>query len=121
VTTGAAAGTAGHGPGEVTFFSDPGMDLMAGVIFEVAAQLHEERAARLALQSALLSAGLLDGSAIAAAAVQPSTRAGSKAELDRSLASLLRVLVQRDDARAPLARAPLAGDPVLAPVSERRP
>ena len=116
MTSDPAAGAVDEATGEVTFFGDPAMDLMAGVIFELAAQLHEERAARLALQSALLTAGVLDAGAVAAAAGQPSTRNDAKAELDRSLASLLRVLTQRDDVKAPL-----ADDPVLAPMSEGRP
>ena len=65
MTSDPAAGAVDEATGEVTFFGDPAMDLMAGVIFELAAQLHEERAARLALQSALLTAGVLDAGAVA--------------------------------------------------------
>lgn len=115
MTPPAGAGEAGHGHSEVTLLGDSALDLMAGLIFELAAQVHEERAARLALQAVLLSTGALDRPAIAAAAAEPGTRAEAQAGLDRSLASLLRVLGQRDDARAPL-----ADDSALARASERR-
>jgi hypothetical protein len=112
-----STGAAEKGHPEITFFGDPAVDLMAGLIFELAAQLHEERAALVALEAALVRAGVLGSTSVAEAARLPSARADASARLDRSVASLLRILSERDDARAPL-----AGDWILDPrASERRP
>lgn len=74
---------------------------LAGLVFELASQLHAERSARIALEQALLAAGVLQSGAIDAAAdTQPFKQASADA-LSRSMQKLMRVLREADDPRAP--------------------
>lgn len=74
---------------------------LAGLVFELAAQLHAERAARIALEQALLAAGVIQGDAIEQAADAPPARQATAAALSRSMTKLTRVLRESDDPRAP--------------------
>lgn len=78
---------------------------LAGLVFELASQLHVERAQRVALQSALERAGLLDARGIEALAAEASAQRLSRAMLEESIARLLRVLTEDADPRRPLREA----------------
>lgn len=81
-------------------FGIPDSERLAGLVFELASQLHAERARRIALEQALVSAGVLTAGAVAAAA--PAARAETSAALDRSMHGLLRMIAESDDPRTPL-------------------
>lgn len=81
----------------------PAGDRLAGLVFELAAQLHVERAQRLALSAVLEKTGLLDTAALAAVAADPEFRRRSQAALEESLDRLMRVLAEGDDPKRPLA------------------
>lgn len=74
---------------------------LAGLVFELASQLQVERSQRIALELALERAGVLAPGALAAAG-DAELRQRSCAELDQALEKLLRVLMERADARGPL-------------------
>lgn len=75
---------------------------LAGLVFELASQLHVERAQRVALQAALERAGLLDAGQLEALAAEASAQRLSRAMLEESIARLLRVLAEDSDPRRPL-------------------
>ncbi len=75
---------------------------LAGLVFELAAQLHVERAQRIALEVALERAGVFAPGALAALADDPDYRDRAQSGLDTSMHKLLRVLAENDDPRAPL-------------------
>lgn len=75
---------------------------LAGLVFELASQLHVERAQRVALQAALERSGVLEPSAIAAVAAEAAARQLSRQMLEESIARLLRVLTEDIDPRHPL-------------------
>jgi hypothetical protein len=79
-------------------------DRLAGLIFELAAQLHVERAHRMALERALTEAGVLAEGAV----LDPGPQAA--AALDRSVRALLRVVTESGDNQVPL-RAEALGAP----------
>lgn len=81
-------------------FGIPDPERLAGLVFELASQLHAERARRIALEHALVSAGVLTADAVEAAA--PTARAEASAALDRSIDGLLRVMAESADPRTPL-------------------
>lgn len=79
------------------------VDQLAAMVLELAAQLHEERARVRVLEHHLRQRDLIpDGEEYASAAEAPDLRASLGRDLDRSLAALLAVITERDDARAPL-------------------
>ena len=73
-------------------------DKLASLVFELAAQLHVERAQRSALERALVEAGVLAEGAAAAAGPGPEAAAA----LDRSIRALLRIASESGDHPAPL-------------------
>jgi hypothetical protein len=75
---------------------------LAGLVFELAAQLHGERLHRLALEEALVRAGVLTPEAVQRAADDPGLQACGRAAVEDSVARLLRVITERADPRAPL-------------------
>jgi hypothetical protein len=79
---------------------------LAGLVFELASQLHVERAQRIALQSALEQSGALDAAKLEASADDPGARRLSRALLEESIARLLRVLAEDADPRRPLRSVP---------------
>jgi hypothetical protein len=83
---------------------------LAGLVFELASQLHIERARRLALEAALASRGVLTPAEIEAAGEDAAFRDRASAEADLAIRKLLRVLSDSADERAPLrAEAPPQG------------
>jgi hypothetical protein len=74
---------------------------LAALVFELASQLHAERSARIALQAALIRAGITTDIEIDEAANAPLTREETAAALARSMLKLMRVLRESDDPRAP--------------------
>lgn len=75
---------------------------LAGLVFELAAQLHVERAQRIALEVALERAGVIAPGVLDALAEDSAYRARAQAGLDTSMHKLLRVLAEGDDPRTPL-------------------
>ena len=90
---------------ELRLLPPDSLDGLAGLVFELAAQLHVERVRRTALEALLERRGLLGADELATLADDPAFGVRCQPALDRSLDGLLRVLAERDDARAPL-RAP---------------
>ncbi|HEY7739498.1 MAG TPA: hypothetical protein VIB01_02670 [Steroidobacteraceae bacterium] len=86
--------------------SAPDRRQLAGLVFELASQLHVERAQRIALQSALERSGALDAARLEALADDPDHRRLSRALLEESIARLLRVLAEDRDPRRPLRGTP---------------
>jgi len=77
-------------------------DTLAALVMDLAAQLHVERQARLALEEALSRAGVLPDGAVAALAADPVLLARSRAGLDRSLGRLMRIMTEAGDHTGPL-------------------
>lgn len=75
---------------------------LAALVFELAAQLHVERTARLALQSALLANGLLTDREIESSAEDARFRQQASEAADQAVRRLLRTLLESTDERAPL-------------------
>ena len=75
---------------------------LAGLVFELASQLHVERARRLALEATLSRLGILEVSQIEAAASDPTYRRQTALLADEAIRRLLRVLSESSDARTPL-------------------
>ncbi len=70
----------------------PDAAALAALLFELASQLHVERARRIALELALARAGTLAPDGIAALADEPEFQHRSRAALDESMAGLMRVI-----------------------------
>ncbi|MFI2664220.1 hypothetical protein [Micromonospora carbonacea] len=87
---------------EWRFLADTQVDQLAVLVPELAGQLHVERARVSTLGHALLTAGVLDRAALDAAAGDSTLSERTGEQLDRSLAGLMRVLTEDDDARTPL-------------------
>lgn len=86
---------------------------LAALLFEIASQLHVERARRLALEAALSRRGLLCEADVAQMADDPAYRQRSAEAADAAVRRLLRVLSESPDEKAPLraeAPAPARGD-----------
>lgn len=75
---------------------------LAALIFELASQLHVERARRLALETTLTRLGILAPSQVEAAASEPAYRRQSGQLADEAIRRLLRVLTESGDERKPL-------------------
>ena len=76
--------------------------ILAALIFELAAQLHVERTARLALQSALLAQGLLTDREIESIGEDARFKRRTSEAADRAVRRLLRTLLESRDERVPL-------------------
>ncbi|MEO9222636.1 MAG: hypothetical protein ABI251_12850 [Mycobacteriaceae bacterium] len=87
---------------ELHFLTVAQLDQLAGLVFELAAQLHVERARLSAIEQLLLDRGVLDREGLLAVIDTPAQQERLSGELDRSLAGMLRVQMEDDDARAPL-------------------
>lgn len=75
---------------------------LAGLIYELASQLHVERTQRIALELALERAGVIDEQKVATLAGDPALRERSTVALDRSMAKLMRIITESADSRSPL-------------------
>lgn len=87
---------------EPIFLDARSSDRLAGLVFELAAQLHAERAQRIALQAALSKRGLIDDGDVEAAAGADDTARDITAALELSQRRLIDVLVELDDVSGPL-------------------
>jgi hypothetical protein len=79
----------------------PQLDHLAGMVLELAAQLHAERTQVRTLEHALLRRGVLTQEDLDADASNELT-GELRTELDRALSRLLSAPTERDDARTPL-------------------
>jgi len=77
-------------------------DKLAGLVFELASQLHVERQRRMALERLLARAGAIDPAALDALADDADFLAQSRAALDAALRRLLRVVTEGGESQAPL-------------------
>ena len=75
---------------------------VTALIFELAAQLHVERTARLALQSALLAQGLLTDREIESIGEDSRFKRHMSDAADKAVRRLLRTVLESSDERAPL-------------------
>lgn len=75
---------------------------LAGLLFELASQLHVERAHRVALQALLEESGVVDPGKLRALAGSAASQRLNRAMLEESIARLLRVLAEDADPRRPL-------------------
>ncbi|HUG03447.1 MAG TPA: hypothetical protein VML92_03335 [Steroidobacteraceae bacterium] len=80
----------------------PDCEQLTGLVFELASQLHVERAQRVVLQAALEKAGVFDATTLQALALDPEVQRRNHDLLEESIAKLLRVLAEDADARRPL-------------------
>lgn len=87
---------------EWRFLTDAQVDQLAGLVLELAGQLHVERARVSALEHALVTAGVLDRAALETASRDSTVSERIGEQLDRSLVGLMRVLTEDDDARTPM-------------------
>ncbi|MGH8309618.1 MAG: hypothetical protein ACRETX_07460 [Steroidobacteraceae bacterium] len=77
-------------------------DRLTGLVFELSSQLHAERLHRIALEMALAQAGVIEPATLQKMASDPALRELGRRAVEESVARLMRVLTERDDARAPL-------------------
>ncbi len=75
---------------------------LAGLVFELASQLHVERAQRVALQAALERSGVIDAATLREVAAEAASQRPSREMLEESIARMLRVLADDADPRRPL-------------------
>ena len=87
---------------DISLFGDARLDRMAGLIFDLAMQLHVERQRRMALETVLARRDAGVAAEIAALAEDTAFLAGTRAELDRSLRAMMRVIGESGPAEAPL-------------------
>jgi len=80
----------------------PDREQLTGLVFELASQLHVERAQRLALQALLEKSGVIDAATLQAMASDPALQRRNREALEESVAKLLRVLTESADPRRPL-------------------
>jgi hypothetical protein len=83
-------------------FPVPDTDRLAGLVFELASQLHIERAQRLALEAALVRAGVLGADARERMLDDAECTRRTREALEESMSKLMRVLTERADVRTPL-------------------
>jgi hypothetical protein len=82
--------------------ASPDPERLAGLVFELASQLHIERTQRIALEIALARAGAVNPGDVEKLAGDAELRRRTAAELDASMAKLMRVLTEHADERRPL-------------------
>lgn len=87
---------------ELRLLAASNVDQVAGLVFELAAQLHVERQRRLALEEVLVRHELVTRDEIQALAGDEAFRDLARAELVRAQQALLDVVLESDDARTPL-------------------
>lgn len=76
------------------------VDRLSGLVFELSSQLHAERLHRIALEAALVQAGVIDPATLQKMASDPAVRERGLSAVEESVARLMRVLTERDDVRA---------------------
>lgn len=75
---------------------------LASLLFELASQLHIERARRMALEAALAQRSLLTAQEIEQAGASPTFQQEACSAADQAIRKLLRVLSESPDERVPL-------------------
>ncbi len=80
----------------------PDTDRLTGLVFELASQLHAERAHRIALEEALIAQGIIAPGAVEDQAKTPSTRTQTLASLEQATARLIRIVTESPDPKVPL-------------------
>ena len=75
----------------------PDTNRLSGLVFELSSQLHAERMHRIALEAALMRAGVLTPSALERMAEDEAVRASSRRAVEESVARLMRVLTETQD------------------------
>jgi hypothetical protein len=80
----------------------PDTDRLAGLVFELASQLHVERAQRMALEVALVRAGVIGADARERMLDDGEYNRRTREALDESMSKLMRALTERGDPRTPL-------------------
>ncbi len=89
-------------PTDRRYLDNVAPDQIAALIFELASQLHVERQRRIAIETQLARAGLLDTGALDHAADDAEVCDKGRAELDQALRRLLRIVTETGDPRGPL-------------------
>jgi hypothetical protein len=87
---------------EPSFLEGADADRLAGLVMELASQLHIERQRRMALEHVLAEKGVVDAAALERLADDPKFLAAARVELDRSLRQMLRIVTESGDKQAPL-------------------
>ena len=87
---------------ELRLLASSNVDQVAGLVFELATQLHVERQRRLALEEVLVRRELVARDELHALAEDEAFRDRVRAELVGAQQALLDVLLESDDARTPL-------------------
>lgn len=77
-------------------------DRLTGLVFELSSQLHAERLHRIALEMALAQVGVIEPATLQKMASDPALRELGRRAVEESVARMMRVLTESDDARAPL-------------------
>jgi len=89
-------------PAEPTYLDKADPDRLAGLLFELAAQLHIERQKRMALEAALIARGVLEAKDVSDISEDPALLEAARDEVDRSIRSMLRVVMEDGDLKQPL-------------------
>lgn len=89
-------------PADPTYLDGANSDRMAGLIFELAAQLHIERQKRMALEKALISKGVISSEEVAALVEDQPFLEAARDEADGAIRSMLRILMEDGDLKQPL-------------------
>lgn len=90
------------GKPELDFLGAADTDTVAALVMDLAAQLHIERQRRMALETALVRAGLIDRAAIEGLAEDAGFLAEARAALDTSVRRSLRIMTEAGDHTGPL-------------------
>ena len=80
----------------------PDADRLASLVFELASQLHAERARRIALEGALEDAGVLPADWIDSWQADERFDQRCQAVLDDAMDRLMRIMAESDDPKVPL-------------------
>lgn len=87
---------------ELSFLGTAQTDTLAGLVMDLAAQLHVERQRRMALEELLVREGLLSREAIEALAGDEAFLGQARAALDKSMARLIAIIGEAGDRTGPL-------------------
>jgi hypothetical protein len=85
---------------DLRFFSDADLNTVVGLVMELAAQLHEERAQRIALEVALEQTGVIAPGATRTAT--PEAAARTDGALDEAMAGLMRLMAESGPPQHPI-------------------
>lgn len=80
----------------------PDVERLTGLLFELASQLHAERARRIALEQTLVEAGALPDGWEASFQADDNYRERCQAALDDAMARMMQIMTESTDPRMPL-------------------